>query len=103
LLRFARNDTRAPRFNSAENRTNRTLFAVAQGGYLGSGDRCIGGGSQPPSRALAGALTSAGGEILLGRTVPRSARERFWRRYAERPRSISLFSVTFKGKLSRSP
>jgi phytoene dehydrogenase-like protein len=116
------------------------LFAVAQGGYLGSGGRYIRGGSQRLSRALAGALTSAGGEILLGRTVteifidpagrpagiahvrteggeriearapviicnsapavvanmlPRPARERFWRRYAERLPSISLFSVTF--------
>ena len=116
------------------------LFAVAQGGYLSSGGRYIRGGSQRLSRALADALTSAGGEILLGRAVteilvdpagrpsgiahtrakgderiearapviicnaapavavrmlPQSARDRFWSRYAERPLSISLFSVTF--------
>jgi phytoene dehydrogenase-like protein len=116
------------------------LFALAQGGYLSSGGRYIRGGSRRLSRALADALTTAGGEILLGRTVteilvdptgrpsaiaharteggerievhapviicnaapavaarmlPRSARERFWPRYAERPLSISLFSATF--------
>ena len=45
------------------------FFAVAQGGYLGSGARYIRGGSQRLSHALAGALKSAGGEILLGRPV----------------------------------
>ncbi len=45
------------------------LFAVAQGGYLGSGGRYIRGGSQRLSQALARALRSAGGEILLGRRV----------------------------------
>jgi phytoene dehydrogenase-like protein len=45
------------------------LFAVAQGGYLGSGGCYIRGGSQRLSHALAQALKSAGGEILLGRTV----------------------------------
>ena len=45
------------------------LFAVAQGGYLGSGGRYIRGGSQRLSHALAQALKSAGGEILLGRPV----------------------------------
>ena len=47
------------------------FFAVAQGGYLGSGGRYIRGGSQRLSDALARALKSAGGEILLGRTVTR--------------------------------
>jgi phytoene dehydrogenase-like protein len=116
------------------------LFAVAQGGFLASGGCYIRGGSQRLSYALAKALKSAGGEILLGRRVteimidragrpsgvahvrseggerieaaapivignaapavmanmlPRSARERFWSRYAGRRLSISLFSVTF--------
>jgi phytoene dehydrogenase-like protein len=116
------------------------LFAVAQGGFLASGGRYIKGGSQRLSHALAKALISAGGEILLGRAVteilidqegrtsgvahsrseggerlestapvivgnaapavvmkmlPRSARERFWRHYAGRRLSISLFSATF--------
>ena len=116
------------------------LFAVAQGGFLASGGRYIRGGSQGLSQALARALKSAGGEILVGRAVteimidgagrpsgvahariegserieasapivisnaapavvakmlPRSARERFWSRYAGRRLSISLFSATF--------
>jgi len=45
------------------------LFAVAQGGYLGSGARYIQGGSQRLSNALAKALKAAGGELLLRRTV----------------------------------
>jgi len=45
------------------------LFAVAQGGYLASGGRYIQGGSQRLSNALAKALKSAGGELLLRRTV----------------------------------
>ena len=45
------------------------LFAVAQGGYLGSGGRYIRGGSQRLSHALSQAVKSAGGEILLGRPV----------------------------------
>ena len=45
------------------------LFAVSQGGYLGSGGCYIRGGSQRLSHALAQALKSAGGEILLGRTA----------------------------------
>ena len=45
------------------------LFAVAQGGYLGSGGCYIRGGSQRLSHALAQALKSAGGEILLSRTA----------------------------------
>ncbi len=45
------------------------LFAVAQGGYLGSGGCYIRGGSQRLGHALAQALRSAGGEILLSRTV----------------------------------
>jgi len=45
------------------------LFAVAQGGYLGSGGCYIRGGSQRLSHALAQVLKSAGGDILLGRAV----------------------------------
>ena len=45
------------------------LFAVAQGAYIGSGGRFIQGGSQRLSNALAKALKSAGGELLLRRTV----------------------------------
>jgi phytoene dehydrogenase-like protein len=45
------------------------LFAVAQGGYIASGGRYIQGGSQRLSNALAKALRSAGGELLLRRTV----------------------------------
>jgi all-trans-retinol 13,14-reductase len=116
------------------------LFAVAQGGFLASGGRYIKGGSRRLSHALAKALISAGGEILLGRAVteilidqegrtsgiahsrseggehlevtapvivgnaapavvvkmlPRSACERFWRHYAGRRLSISLFSAAF--------
>ncbi len=45
------------------------FFAVAQGGYLKSGGHYIRGGSQRLSDALAGAITAAGGEILLGRVA----------------------------------
>jgi phytoene dehydrogenase-like protein len=45
------------------------FFAVAQGGYLGSGSRYIRGGSRRLSHALARAVKSAGGEILLERLV----------------------------------
>jgi len=45
------------------------LFAVAQGGYIGSGGRYIQGGSQRLSNALAKALKSAGGALLLRRKV----------------------------------
>jgi phytoene dehydrogenase-like protein len=45
------------------------LFAVAQGGYLGSGSRYIRGGSQRLSNALARSITAAGGEILRGRSA----------------------------------
>jgi phytoene dehydrogenase-like protein len=45
------------------------FFAVAQGGYLKSGGHYVRGGSQRLSDALAGALTAAGGEVLLGRTA----------------------------------
>ena len=45
------------------------FFAVAQGGYLQSGGRYIRGGSQRLSDALAGVVTAAGGEILVGRTA----------------------------------
>jgi phytoene dehydrogenase-like protein len=45
------------------------LFAIAQGGYIGSGGRYIQGGSQRLSNALAKALRSAGGELILRRTV----------------------------------
>jgi phytoene dehydrogenase-like protein len=45
------------------------LFAVAQGGYLGCGGRYIQGGSQRLSNAMARALKSAGGELILRRSV----------------------------------
>lgn len=45
------------------------LFAVAQGGYLASGGRYVQGGSQRLSNALAKSFRSAGGELLLRRTV----------------------------------
>jgi phytoene dehydrogenase-like protein len=45
------------------------LFAVAQGGYLASGSRYIQGGSQRLSNALARALKTAGGELLLRRAA----------------------------------
>jgi phytoene dehydrogenase-like protein len=45
------------------------FFAVAQGGYLMSGGRYIQGGSQRLSDALAGVITAAGGEVMVGRTV----------------------------------
>ena len=45
------------------------LFAVAQGGYLTSGGRYIQGGSQRLSNALARAVKTAGGELLLRRSV----------------------------------
>lgn len=45
------------------------LFAVAQGGYIGSGGRYIQGGSQRLSNALARALKAAGGELVLRRCV----------------------------------
>lgn len=45
------------------------LFAVAQGGYIGSGGRYIQGGSQRLSNALARALKAAGGELMLRRRV----------------------------------
>jgi phytoene dehydrogenase-like protein len=45
------------------------FFAVAQGGYLKSGGHYIRGGSQRLSDALAGAITAAGGEFLLGRVA----------------------------------
>jgi phytoene dehydrogenase-like protein len=45
------------------------FFAVAQGGYLGSGGCYIRGGSQQLSKALARAIEAAGGEIATGRTA----------------------------------
>jgi phytoene dehydrogenase-like protein len=45
------------------------LFAVAQGGYVGCGGSYTQGGSQRLSNALAKALKSAGGDLLLRRTV----------------------------------
>lgn len=45
------------------------FFAIAQGGYLQSGGHYIRGGSHRLSEALAGVITGAGGEILLGRTA----------------------------------
>jgi phytoene dehydrogenase-like protein len=43
------------------------FFAVAQGGYLGSGARFIRGGSQRLSSALARAVKTAGGDVLVRR------------------------------------
>jgi phytoene dehydrogenase-like protein len=43
------------------------FFALAQGGYLGSGGRFIRGGSQRLSSALARAIKTAGGDVLLRR------------------------------------
>ena len=43
------------------------FFAVAQGGYLGSGARFIRGGSQRLSSALARAVKAAGGDVLVRR------------------------------------
>ncbi len=45
------------------------LFAIAQGGYISCGGSYVQGGSQRLSNALAKALKSAGGELLLRRTV----------------------------------
>lgn len=45
------------------------VFAVAQGAYIGSGGCYVQGGSQRLSNALAKAFRSAGGELLLRRTV----------------------------------
>jgi phytoene dehydrogenase-like protein len=45
------------------------LFAVAQGGHLGSGGRYVQGGSQRLSNAIARAFKAAGGELLLRRRV----------------------------------
>jgi phytoene dehydrogenase-like protein len=44
-------------------------FAVAQGGYLQSGGRFVQGGSQRLSSALARAIRTAGGEVLLRRVA----------------------------------
>jgi phytoene dehydrogenase-like protein len=43
------------------------FFALAQGGYLGSGGRFIRGGSQRLSSALARAVKTEGGDVLLRR------------------------------------
>jgi phytoene dehydrogenase-like protein len=43
------------------------LFALAQGGYIGSGARFIRGGSQRLSSALARAVKAAGGDVLVRR------------------------------------
>jgi phytoene dehydrogenase-like protein len=45
------------------------FFAVAQGSFLSSGGYYVRGGSKNLSQALARAIRSAGGEILLDRTV----------------------------------
>ena len=52
------------------------FFALAQSGFLASGGRYVRGGSKRLSEALAGALRSAGGEILLGRSVIKIAIDR---------------------------
>ncbi len=43
------------------------FFALAQGGYLGSGSRFIKGGSQRLSSALARAIKTAGGDVQMRR------------------------------------
>jgi phytoene dehydrogenase-like protein len=45
------------------------LFALAQGGYIGSGGCFVQGGSQRLSNALARAFRTAGGELVLHRRV----------------------------------
>ena len=45
------------------------FFAVAQGGYFGSGGVFIRGGSTRLSRALAKVVKQSGGDVLLGRTA----------------------------------
>jgi phytoene dehydrogenase-like protein len=45
------------------------LFALAQGGYIGSGGCFIQGGSQRLSNAMARAFRAAGGELILHRRV----------------------------------
>lgn len=47
------------------------LFAVAQGGYIGSGGVYVRGGSVALSRALAKVVKQGGGQVLLGRTAVR--------------------------------
>jgi phytoene dehydrogenase-like protein len=45
------------------------LFAMSQGGYLLSGGRYVQGGSQRLSSALARAIRTAGGEVMIRRVV----------------------------------
>jgi phytoene dehydrogenase-like protein len=45
------------------------FFAAAQGGYLSSGGRYVRGGSQRLSSALARAIRTAGGEVMVRRVV----------------------------------
>ena len=49
------------------------FFAMAQGGYLQSGGRYVQGGSQRLSSALARAIRTAGGEVMVRRVVSRIA------------------------------
>jgi phytoene dehydrogenase-like protein len=45
------------------------FFAIAQGGYLLSGERYVRGGSQRLSSALARAIKTAGGDVMVRRAV----------------------------------
>ena len=56
-----------PYYHDDPRRTWWLYFAVAQGGYLGSGGVYVQGGSTRLSRALAKSIKQSGGEVLLGR------------------------------------
>jgi phytoene dehydrogenase-like protein len=58
------------------------FFAMAQGSYLQSGGRYVQGGSQRLSSALARAIKTAGGEILVRRLVSGIALDRQGRAHA---------------------
>jgi phytoene dehydrogenase-like protein len=58
------------------------FFAMAQGGYLQSGGRYVQGGSQRLSSALARAIKTAGGEVMVRRLVSGIALDRQGRPHA---------------------
>lgn len=60
-----------PYYHDDPRRTWWLYFAVAQGGYLGSGGVYVRGGSTRLSRALAKAIKQSGGDVLLGRKAVR--------------------------------
>ena len=60
-----------PYYDDDPRRTWWIFFAVAQGGYLGSGGVYVRGGSTRLSRSLAKVVKEQGGEILLGRKAVR--------------------------------